>query len=98
MFEGHPSKEEFLTFLRGAPLSGGRTRTAQVTRHLLSDCAVCRNDLTLMGWSKERLTRLIQPPAKDASPEGALGTTYDYSAAFAAAERSVSAFLAPERL
>ena len=98
MFEGHPSKEDFATFLRGAPLPGGRARTAEVTRHLLSDCAVCRNDLLLMGWSKERLTRLVQPPAKEASPEGALGTAYDYSAAFAAAERSVSAFLTPERI
>src|ERR1700709_1513180 len=97
MREGPPRKEDFVIFLRGAPLPGLRARAAQVMRHLLSDCAVCRNDLALMGWSKERLMRLVQPAAKDASQDETLGGSYDYSSAFAAAEQSVSAFLAPER-
>jgi tetratricopeptide (TPR) repeat protein len=95
MFEGHPSKEDFASFLRGAPLPRARARTAQILRHLLSDCTVCRNDLTHMGWSKERLTRLVHP-SKDAALGEASGGGYDYSTAFAAAERSVTAFLAAE--
>jgi tetratricopeptide (TPR) repeat protein len=96
MFAGHPSKEDLASFLRGAPLAGKKPPTAQVMRHLLSDCAVCRNHLTLMGWSRERLARLVQPPTEGAASEAILRPAHDYSTAFAAAERSVSAFLAPE--
>jgi tetratricopeptide (TPR) repeat protein len=96
MFEDHPSQEDFANFLRGTPFPAARARTAKVMRHLLSDCAVCRNDLALLGWSKDRLSRLVQPVARDAAAEETPAAAYDYSGAFAAAERSVSAFLAPE--
>jgi tetratricopeptide (TPR) repeat protein len=96
MSEDHPSQEDFASFLRGTPFPGGRARTARVMRHLLSDCAVCRDGLTLSGWNKDRLSRLVQPVTKDSAAEESLAKAYDYSGAFAAAERSVSAFLAAE--
>jgi tetratricopeptide (TPR) repeat protein len=95
MFAGHPSKEDLASFLRGAPRSK-QPGTAQVMRHLLNDCAVCHERLSLMGWSRERLARLTQPPTAGAAAAENLSPAHDYSSAFAAAERSVSAFLASE--
>jgi tetratricopeptide (TPR) repeat protein len=87
----HPSIENFAAFLRGAPTPG----QPQIIRHLLRDCGICRTRLNTMTWSKERLSRLLQVGVEqEASAEPA----YDYSSAFAQADRAVSAFLAPEPL
>lgn len=96
MFEEHPSKEDFEGFLRGTPRLGTHARNSQILRHLLSDCALCRGRLDLMGWNQERLARLLQPAAEEAPTEAAPQAPYDYSGAFAAAERSVFAFLTTE--
>ncbi|HTG33101.1 MAG TPA: tetratricopeptide repeat protein [Thermoanaerobaculia bacterium] len=95
MFLEHPSKEDFESFLRGNPRLGRNPRNPQVMRHLLNNCAPCRDRLVLMGWSKDRLGRLLQPTAEEASMEAG-ANAYDYSSAFAVAERSVSALLTTE--
>lgn len=97
MFEQHPGDEELEGFLRGTPAPGGPAHNAQILRHLLAGCATCRDRLTLMGWSQQRLSRLVQLSPLEALPEEAATKAYDYGKAFAAAERSVLAFLAPEQ-
>lgn len=95
MLVDHPSVEDFEVFLRGTSRSNRHTRNPRVLRHLLAECAVCRDRLKTMGWSGQRLAGLIQPGAagetrKETAP------AYDYSAAFAAASRAASEFLTPE--
>ena len=92
MFEDHPSAEDFEGFLRGTSRSGRQAQNARVLRHLLSDCAFCRDRLNATGWSRQRLARLIQPRAEGESQE-ATAPAYDYSGAFAAADRAVTEFL-----
>jgi tetratricopeptide (TPR) repeat protein len=96
MFEVHPSAEDFESFLRGASRPGPSKRDSQITRHLLSGCAVCRDRLDLMGWSTGRLARLLQPSSEADPTNTPAKQAYDYSGAFAAAEQAVSAFLTPE--
>lgn len=102
MFETHPSTEDFEFFLRGTSRPGHPARNAHVMRHLLSQCAVCRERLKVMGLSQERLSLLLRPVTDGSRSEAGLSTPamaelYDYSPAFAAVERAVSAFLAPEQ-
>jgi tetratricopeptide (TPR) repeat protein len=102
MLEDHPNAEEFEIFLRGTSRPVRHALNANVIRHLLSRCAVCRDHLRAVGWSEgswarqfrlimdnSRLEEKISMPAME--PEA-----YDYSRAFASAERAVSAFLTPE--
>ena len=99
MFAGHPKTEDFELFLKGTSRSLHRETNAQMLRHLLSRCAVCREHLDAMGWSRERVARLLQPAvevSRDTAP--AATGSYDYSAAFGAVEQAVSAFLAPEQI
>ena len=95
MFEDHPSGKDLESFLKGASGQVARTGNAQVIRHLLSECAVCRGRLRDMGWDGKRLVRLIQIEGEGTpSP---MAQNFDYSRAFAAAEQAVSALLMPER-
>jgi tetratricopeptide (TPR) repeat protein len=104
MFEDHPSPEDLDEFLRGASRSVRHARNAQVMRHLLSRCAVCRDRLSVMGWSDGRLSRRLRLVTDNSQSGGNFSSpttageseTYDYGRAFALAERSVTAFLAPE--
>ncbi|HEV2846546.1 MAG TPA: tetratricopeptide repeat protein [Thermoanaerobaculia bacterium] len=97
MSESHPSAEDFEGFLRSSSPPAHR-RNGQVLRHLLMECRVCRERLREMGWSPQRLARLLRPAAERERPweETAATSGYDYSGAFAVAERSLSAFLARE--
>jgi tetratricopeptide (TPR) repeat protein len=97
MIDVHPSPRDFETFLRGTPASVRHDGTSQIIRHLLGDCAVCRERLSTLGWSKERLGRLLQAGTDDGiSPETFAKPAYDYSTAFTRADRAVAAFLTPE--
>jgi tetratricopeptide (TPR) repeat protein len=97
MFGVHPSIEDFENLLRGSSRSARHAGDARIIRHLLGECVPCRERLTTMGWSKERLGSLIQAAASaEASPEQIVRPAYDYSRAFAQANQAVSAFLAPE--
>jgi tetratricopeptide (TPR) repeat protein len=94
MFTDHPSVKDLEGFLQGNSQAVPRARNAQVMRHLLSECAVCRGQLQAMGWDGRRLARLLDP-VEEGSPSPA-ANGFDYSQAFAKAERAVSAVLAPE--
>jgi tetratricopeptide (TPR) repeat protein len=94
MFTDHPSVKDLEGFLQGTPQAAPRARNAQVMRHLLSECAVCRGQLQAMGWDGRRLARLLDPVEEESPSPAANG--FDYSQAFAATESVVSAFLAPE--
>jgi tetratricopeptide (TPR) repeat protein len=94
MIDDHPSVEDFEAFLRGTSRSGRYTRNPRVMRHLLSECAVCRDRLSTMGWSGTRLARLVQP-VTSGEPQSPAAPAHDYSAAFAAADRAVAEFLTP---
>lgn len=97
MTAGHPSRKHFEDFLRGALKSGRHEGQPQIIRHLLNNCTACREQLDDLGWSKERLGRLIQVGAEhEAAPEMSAKPAYDYSAAFARADAAISAFLTPE--
>lgn len=95
MSENHPSAEDFEGFLRtAASQPPSDQRDGRVLRHLLRDCPVCGERLRGMGWSPRRLALLLRPAAE--REETAIADGYDYDQAFAAAERSVSAFLTQE--
>jgi tetratricopeptide (TPR) repeat protein len=94
MLSNHPTVEDLEGFLRGTSRPVSHARNAQVMRHLLADCTVCREHLNVMGWEPRRLARLFQPAMEEA-PAATNG--YDYSHAFAVAEQAVSALLSPER-
>jgi tetratricopeptide (TPR) repeat protein len=95
MFEDHPSGKDLESFLKGASGQAAGAGNAQVIRHLLSECTVCRGRLQALGWDGKRMVRLIQIEEEGAPSPTAQG--FDYSRAFAAAERAVSALLTPER-
>jgi tetratricopeptide (TPR) repeat protein len=94
MFEEHPSGKDLESFLKGASGQVARAGNAQVIRHLLSECAVCRGRLLAMGWNGKRLVRLIQI---EEGTQSLTAQSFDYSRAFAATEQAVAALLTPER-
>lgn len=96
MFKDHPSGKDLESFLKGASGPSPRASNAQVMRHLLSECSVCRERLRIMGWDGRRIARLFEPVDEEAMAPAADG--FDYSRAFAKAEQAVSALLTPERL
>lgn len=92
----HPTTEDFEGFLQGTSRPGSAPRKARVLRHLLADCSICHRQLRAIGWSTERLERLLSLSARHG--EGAeVQSSYDYSRAFAAAERNIDAFFAEGR-
>jgi len=99
MWEGHPTIDDFKALFRSA--SPARAlRPAMVAQHFLSGCSSCRDRLRDAGWDDRRLDRLFwlsiedMRRAADVEPpwEG-----YDYSRAFAAAERTLTAFFARDK-
>lgn len=102
MFSDHPTAEDFAQFLRSTPRAAAGSQNTQVIRHLLAECAVCRDNLRALGWEAQRLMRLLQPwgelPTEVQERELPASTNgYDYSRAFAAVERRVSSLLLSER-
>lgn len=96
MLSNHPTLEDLEIFLRGASRSAS-AHNGQIMRHFLADCPVCRQRLEMAGWGPKRLARIFDPPLEETVAQEAAGTDgYDYSRAFAAAERAVSAFLQPD--
>jgi len=80
-------------FLGGCAPKGGHI---EVVRHLLAGCGECRRRLETIGWSQDRLDRLIRfPRTKDLekTDRQPAGASYNYERAFARAEKTLSAFL-----
>jgi tetratricopeptide (TPR) repeat protein len=97
MTEVHPSAKNFEDFLRGAAKSARQAADPQVIRHLLGDCETCRERLNDLGWSKERLGRLLTISVDDeALWDGLAKPAYDYSSAFARVDEAIAAFLTVE--
>lgn len=97
MLTVHPTNEELEGFLRDANRTAGTPRNARVVRHLLSGCSDCRGRLEALGWSGQRLERLLQLPVRarraeqeETAPSGG----FNYDRAFAGAERALAAFFA----
>src|SRR5947199_2787062 len=91
MWKHQPTSADLALFLRHAARGGNTPGNAWITRHLLADCPECRRSLAAGDWEAYRLDRLLGLPRGVAAETGR-----DYGPAFAAAERSLAAFLAPE--
>jgi tetratricopeptide (TPR) repeat protein len=91
----HPTVEDFRSFLRSTSRPDPQ-RNARVMRHLLADCAPCRQRLIEMGWGSGRLDRLFRLPA-DGEEAPAPWSVYDYCQAFGAAEQALAAYFAVGR-
>jgi tetratricopeptide (TPR) repeat protein len=101
MLRDHPTVEEFKAFLRDASQPGSAARNSRILRHLLAGCASCRNRLQAMGWSPERLDRLVFLPSAFQVMKGVsemVRNGYNYDSAFTKAERVVTCFLGSEPL
>ena len=95
MLSDHLTIEDFQRLVQGASRSASQARNAQILRHLLAECSICRDRLGAMRWNSLHIRRLAEPEIEKEFVDGRM-EKYDYSGAFAAAERAVSAFLAPE--
>jgi tetratricopeptide (TPR) repeat protein len=97
MFQDHPTTDDWEGFLRDASPAGRAARNALILRHLLASCRICRGRLEAMGWSMDRLERLVYlPGGKLAGGSGASSprqSHYNYDRAFAQAESTVDEFL-----
>jgi tetratricopeptide (TPR) repeat protein len=93
MFEHHPTSTELGVFLRDASRSGYAASTARIVRHLLAGCDACQARLDDMGWSADRLERLLQLRPSRLQDE-IFTRGYDYSSSFEGAERALAAFFA----
>src|SRR3954451_637389 len=87
MFQDHPTPDDWEGFLRNAFQPGRAARNALVLRHLLASCRICRGRLEAMGWSMNRLERLVYLPGRKLVDEGAAASSgeasYNYDQAFA---------------
>jgi tetratricopeptide (TPR) repeat protein len=91
----HPSTQDFETFLH-QPV--GEARNPAIVSHLLAGCDTCRRSLEALGWSADRLGRLVELPAGFLRGDGpAPASRVDYSRAFAASERAVTAMFSREQ-
>jgi tetratricopeptide (TPR) repeat protein len=91
MLNDHPTLDELETFFRSSSPASSIPCPLHVVRHLLAGCSVCCERLQAAGWSGPRLERFVCIAATEAGGPG-----YDYGRAFAAAERRLAAFFAPE--
>lgn len=91
----HPTIPEFQAFLRNASQPMNAAPNARILRHLLAGCPACRAQLDQMGWGGARLERLLTLRASEA--EIPVSERYNYSQAFAGAERALAAFFAKDR-
>jgi tetratricopeptide (TPR) repeat protein len=99
-FESHPTSEEFEGFLGVNLRREHKERTSRIVRHLLSGCRACRGKLLEMGWSWERLDRLVHLYGSEALAEPlnpAAVSSPIYDCAFAAADRALADFLTADR-
>jgi tetratricopeptide (TPR) repeat protein len=94
MHPDHPSVQDWEGFLKSPSRPGHTARNAKILRHLLASCTACRDRLQAMGWSGDRLVRLVYLPGGKTARSAERTNGYDYSRAFARTEEAVSDFLA----
>ena len=95
MLQDHPMVEEFESFLKDASRPGHAARNAKILRHLLAACTVCQDRLDAVGWTSDRLERLVYLPGGTSRAESPISGQghYDYGRAFARAEQAITDFL-----
>jgi tetratricopeptide (TPR) repeat protein len=101
MLSTHPTLEDLERFLASTSPSVYPDTKALVVRHLLADCAVCRERLVALHRNSPRLIQLLRSELEDGLARPATQvllspSPFDYGNAFAAAEQAISALLAPE--
>src|ERR1700712_405872 len=99
MLETHLSLDDFEGFLKEGARPAHPDHKTRILRHLLRDCAICRDRLSTFGATQHLPSQLFNLRGESAGedlPASAAAQGYDYSRAFAVAERSVSAFLASD--
>ncbi|HEX3529988.1 MAG TPA: hypothetical protein VH988_23255 [Thermoanaerobaculia bacterium] len=92
MWEDHPTTDDFEALFRRAPRPSQAPRRALAMRHLLAGCPSCQEHLAEAGWDAGRLLRLVSLSAgevREADEKEAPWVGYDYSQAFAGAERAL---------
>lgn len=98
MYQEHPVSEDLERFLKDASHSADSAQKAFLVRHLLAECTTCRARLHEMGWSDDRLERLLSLPTADESASPALEIqTYNYDRTFSNSDRMLGEFLATDR-
>lgn len=94
----HPTAEDFEGFFRDPSRQGQGALNAQMVRHLLADCSICREQLEMRGWPSRRLERLVHLAGNSYDQEIPLERpaqiAYNYDRAFSRAEQAVTEFLA----
>jgi tetratricopeptide (TPR) repeat protein len=97
MWKEHPVAEDFERFLGSAARPTDAAKNAFWVRHLLTDCATCRERLQAIGWDEARLSRLLYLSGAEevAAPVGR--SAFNYDRAFSASEQLVAEFLATDR-
>jgi len=88
MLNDHPTIDQLEDFFRSTHPYSSVPCPLHVVRHLLAGCATCCAYLHAVGWGGKRLDRFIRLAS--------VKTKYDYESSFAAAERRLTAFFAPE--
>ncbi|HSS51019.1 MAG TPA: tetratricopeptide repeat protein [Thermoanaerobaculia bacterium] len=96
MFEDHPTVRDFESFLGNPSRPAAPARNPQILRHLLAECPACRATLGTLGWLR-LLTSQDNNSFREASAAAKATSGYDYSDAFAAADRAVAALLTQEK-
>jgi len=99
MWEVHPTIDDFKALFRStAPAQV--LRPAAVAQHFLTGCSSCRKRLENAGWDDRRLDRLFWLSREDmrrAAETEPPWEGHDYNPAFAAAERTLTAFFGRDK-
>src|SRR5436305_1320699 len=97
MLKDHPNVTELEGFLRHPSRPEVSAHKAQMVRHLLNQCPLCREQLERKGWPSQRLERMVHLMDGDSSREMPWArpaqNDYSYDQAFARAEEVVAEFL-----
>jgi tetratricopeptide (TPR) repeat protein len=99
MWEGHPTIDDFKALFRNAAPAQA-LRQATVAQHFLTGCSSCRKRLRNAGWDDRRLDRLFWLSREDvrrAAETEPPWEGHDYGPAFAAAERTLTAFFGRDK-
>lgn len=98
MSNGHPSKEDLNLFLSRP---ANTARNGSVVRHLLAECPACKEHLRQIGWSEDRLGKLLWISSSESEVAESTGLSLageqSYDQAFGKAERALDAFFTPVR-
>src|ERR1700755_1549455 len=96
MYQQHPDSEDLEHFLQNTSRSAASAKKDFLVRHLLAECATCREHLNEIGWNNSRLERLLSLPSSDEMASEPAETSYDYSQAFSKIDRKIEEFLATD--